>query len=416
MNDSRTNRRAREAIADDPSFRPLLVRVLRNAGFGAICKGEPRSYNDLGTVSSYALMSGFLLGVVGVLSDWLNVGSWGWFGLLVGVTFLLALSGAIGAVQPAALVLVLVWCGFAVVQFAKADSDVAETLVLPFVVTAVLVWVGRQGRLSMIARVSPLLLPVTLTVLLIPLFTDDLWKAASELEVRHFGLLAVLLLLPLGAQLTRQMRAEMDVVILSAGRDVLAHREDTAEELVQRLVKLVDKDGRETLSAELAPEATKHVEAVDGSHLQAVRDVLLPSLRRRAVGRVAWTALGLTASVSVYLYVLAWTLVPVSVSGDWLSTPVETTSVDLLLIDFSAPLGPYVAVAVLMGIVAAAVLIGFVITEERYAGDVSAAVLYAPVRDGLVAALPYAVMTEEEPPLDGVGRGSTSPGETERSD
>ncbi len=61
----------------------------------------------------------------------------------------------------------------------------------------------------------------------------------------------------------------------------------------------------------------------------------------------------------------------------------------------------YESVTVLLGEVATAVLQAYGTTEESYAGDLTAAVLYAPLRDGLTIALPYAALAADVPPWAG---------------
>ncbi|ADB53595.1 hypothetical protein Cwoe_5187 [Conexibacter woesei DSM 14684] len=106
------------------------------------------------------------------------------------------------------------------------------------------------------------------------------------------------------------------------------------------------------------------------------------------------TTFGLLVSVTLYLYVLAWILVPIGVSAEWLGEPASTTTISLLNGEFAVPLGGYVSVAGLLGIVATAVMLAFATTEDRYAGDVTTAVLYAPLRDGMTIALPYQALKD----------------------
>lgn len=53
--------------------------------------------------------------------------------------------------------------------------------------------------------------------------------------------------------------------------------------------------------------------------------------------------------------------------------------------------------AALLGIIATAVLLAFVLTEEHYRTNLTDAVLRSPLRDGLEMALPYEALRAAEP-------------------
>lgn len=378
------------------------MRALRDDGFGAVCEGEPRSHTETAKVLSQVVMPGFGLGVVSVISDWLNVEMWGGIGLLLVGSLAVALVGLRASVGIAAIGVVALWVVLLIAHVARSDGDVLKTVGWPFLLSAVVLWLVRRRRLKTVARVSPLLLPVTLTVLLIPLFTDDLWRTAQELRLRHLVVLSVLTVLPLVYVLTRQLRGQIGPVVRRASEDVLNDAQASASRAKERLVRLVDDSEKESVADAVSSDlAALYSHSLDFHHVDLLERRLTPSLRRKLVFRVLWTACGLALGVTLYLYVLAWTLIPGEVSAEWLGSPVDGASIDLLVAHLTAPLGAYVVVAALLGLIATSVLLGFVITEERYAGDVTGAVLYEPVHGAATVGLPYVAIRardDSDPP------------------
>jgi len=340
-------------------------------------------------------MIGFVLGVASVIADWLDLGSLAWIGLLVAVCVALALIGAVVGAQVAASLLVLAWILLVAGQILQDDHDVIATVVWPFAVVAAGLWIVRRQRLTTVARTSPLLLAVTITILLIPLFTDDLWRAADGLGLRHLGLLAAVTVLPLLISLTHRLRADVGGVLSRAASEILAARHEAAERAGERILRLLEDDTRSREGAQLSDQlAGVYADAVSVEHAQRLEADLVPPLRRQVVRRLLVTTFGLLAGVTVYLYVLAWILVPIGVSAEWLGEPANTATISLLGGKLDVPLGGYLSVAALLGIIATAVVLAFATTEDRYAGDVTEAVLYAPLRDGMTIALPYQALKD----------------------
>jgi hypothetical protein len=375
---------------DAPELRPLLIRVLRDDGFKALCRGEPRSNTEISTLMSYTVMPGIGLGVVSVVADWLDVESLAWLGLVAATCLVLALIGIWVGVQAAAALLALAWLVLATGQILQSDHDLLATIVWPFAVSAAVLWIVRRHRLMTVARTSPLLLAVTITILLIPLFTDDLWRAADDLGFRHLGFLAAVTILPLLLSLAHRLRAEVGGVLSRAATEILAARHAAARRAGERIFRLLEDDDRNRESEKLSEQlAELYGDTVIVEHAQRIETALLRPLRRQVVRRLLLTTSGLLVSVTFYLYVLAWILVPIGVSAEWLGEPASTTTISLFNGEFAVPLGGYLSVAGLLGIVATAVVLAFATTEDRYAGDVTKAVLYAPLRDGMTIALPY---------------------------
>src|SRR4051812_21594735 len=106
---------------DDAWLRVLLVRILRDQGLGSLCKGEPSTYEEFSSRMSIVLMSGFGLGLVFTISDWMNANTFGT--ILIGAALALALgiAGMKIGVSSAAMILVSAWIACLVVQLLLTD-------------------------------------------------------------------------------------------------------------------------------------------------------------------------------------------------------------------------------------------------------------------------------------------------------
>jgi len=341
-------------------------------------------------------MGGFFLGFTFCISDWLELGLTGW--LAVAALLMLGCGGLALAIGPgrAAVLLVTAWVAAAVTQLVATDADdFGATIGVPFLLTFGTMWAVRGRRLATLARSAPLLLPVTLTVLLIPLFTAEVWQAATALHAGHLALAAALTIVPLAALLAARVRPELTAIL----RDVIDTTADSAtlpDEAADRVVRRVTEAHRE----EEGPRVRDQLEEVYAAGFSSrvrltLADRMIKSLERTALWRLVTTAAGLTMVVAAYLYTLAWILVQREVATKWTEQPIPTYEVDLGVAAVSVPGGPYIAVAALLGVVATAVFVSFAVTDERYAGDLSSALVKTPLPTAVAVALPYTVLREE---------------------
>lgn len=382
---------------DQLELRPLLTRVLRDDGLGALCKTEPRSHIDIGTRISVVFMSAVTLGITFVLSDWFEFGFYAWLALnVVGATAL----GVLGLRWPTRVAgaLALVWLGLAVAQLAERQSeDFVVTVVLPFGLSVSAAWIVRGRRLTSVAKGTPLILPVTLTVVLIPLLTSELWQAAASLEPRHLATLAILAVGPILLAFWRQVRARVPAELMAALERV-ADDPLAPQRALERLVRVAGEgQERDRLRERFGPELNALFRTGIGTEQrEAVRDALTAPLRRQVTSRLLSTAVGLGLVVAVYLYGLAWIVVPVQVAQDWTGSVVRMVTLETPAGEVHAPYGPFVAVALILGALATAVLLAFVLTDEGYAGGLTRALLREPVEAGMEFALPYAALRQGE--------------------
>lgn len=386
-------------IARDESWlRELLVRALRKEGLRPICKGEALTPEDFSTKASYVVMSAFVLGMTFTLSDWLNANALGTFGVGAGVlAIMLALYGIATTVGGTHTTFVLAspWLGCVVVQALKDDHDTWATIGLPFVITFTAVTVLQTRRLATVARSAPLVLPVALTVLVIPLFTADLWSTIHRLDAVNLVLVAAVTLFPLLIAVERQLRAKVGSALDRAVAEAAADPTVLRDEITERLARLLDDNERDAARQDIARllagfwdpfDPERHVASLD----HALRRLLLRNLVNAVVG--VWMA------ATVYIGILTWVLIPVATARDWTGEAVAIQRVAAMGIRVDVPLGPYVTVSILLGLLATAVLLASVAVDDDYADRLADALILQPARAALGPAVPYLRMREATPP------------------
>ena len=334
----------------------------------------------------------FMLGVIFSVADWTNATRWGAVGITAAALLFLALfayrfGSRVGAVLIAAL-----WSVAVVAQLQQSDHGVAVTIGLPFVLTAIAVAVLRPRRIGAIVRSSPLVLPVALSVLVIPLFTADLWNVVTGLHVGNLMLVAGLTVLPLLFSVRRRLSREVGPALQDAREAIDADLARTA--LEGRLTKLLDEFQRPGAEAEIHRLLTRFWIPFDAT--LAAKEAIDP-LRRQLGRNLFVSATGLMIVASCYMGALAWALVPVANAQAWTGHDVDDARIELLGITAHVPLGPYVVVASLLGLLATAVMLASVAMSEDYARRLAEALLRQPAETALATVVPYLRMSKEKP-------------------
>jgi hypothetical protein len=371
----------------------LLARALRRDGLGRVCRAEARDSQDIGLRMSYVLIGGLFLGVVFSLSDWTNAGTGGTLAIAGGV---LAATGLIslwiGPSSTAVLIAVL-WTACLIVQIQAPDHDVGATLGTPFLLTSVGVVTIRLRRLTTLLRGASLLLPVALTVLLIPLFTQDLWSAVSELTAWNIAAFTLVAALPLAVTVGRQVHQQVPSVVQQAVEALDSTLGAAAVE--ERLVRFFE-DADKPAARERLADPIRY--AFDLGDPQRAGDQLASPLRRQTRLTFVETILGLIVAAAGYLWLLAWILLPTVTVSRWSDETVEVRHIDLALISFDVPLSPYLKVAALLGAVATTIMLASAAIERDYARQLAEALLRHSALDGLLLVLPYQVVASGESP------------------
>ena len=377
----------------EPWLRELLVRALRNQGLGRLCKGEPATWVDFSTRSSIALMTGFALGVVFMLSDWFDASTAGTVGLAAVSLCALGVIGMKIGPTGAATVLVLTWIAASAVQVLKSDQDVWATVGVPLVITIAAVTALQTRRLATVGRSAPLVLPVALTVLVIPLFTEDMWSTVHRLTATNLVLLVTLTLLPLLFAVERQLRTKVDAALAEAVAE--AAPDVALDDVKENLARLLPDDerdqGREDI-ARLLPHYWEPFNPAD-----RVEQLVHP-LRNLLKRNLVIAAVGVATVAILYMGALTWVLIPVATARDWTATSVDIHTLAALGVHIDVPLGPYITVSLVLGLLATAVLLASVAVDDDYAEQLADALLRQPARAALGAAVPYLHMRDAAPP------------------
>jgi len=349
-------------------------------------------------------MTALIVSTTFVLADWWEFGFYRWFAL-VGVSVLLLGSiGAAASVQIAATLLLVTWLilvGGQVVEWAQGDetpiNDFATTVLLPFGLTSAAVWVASGRRLTAVARSAPFLLPVTLAVLVLPLLSEDLWDALAGFSLWSGVFLVLLTLVPVTVIFIWRLRAEVSGALNHANARTTLD-EPTLEAAVGRLTALVDEDRRAEVSSRLQAELPRYVEAGGSDEVRAGVAARLGRRLRSSLGhRALTTVIGLWIAVSMYLYLLAIVLVSTDVAKRWMGQAPPTERIGLPTGAFELPAGPYLSVALVLGVLATAVLLAFVLTEDRYGEGLARVLLKEPLEAGMPVALLYRALRDEVP-------------------
>jgi hypothetical protein len=254
----------------------------------------------------------------------------------------------------------------------------------------------RNIDLRALVRSVPFLFPLVLLLLFVPLVTEDLWRVASEMNGIRFVAVAVLTVFPLALFLTRKLVASLPGVIQKGTSSITSSPESVGEvnRLVERLVgsyagSWVLNHGRTFILQGYEPAAA------------AEYGPFLTTIVRRPLSRaLAWRTLamllGLGAAVFGYLYLLAVSLVDTDVARRWSGHSVPTTTFDVLGLSLQPPGGPYIAITVLLGIVAVGAFLALLIVEESYSQAIAGALINEPVMEYLLLALPYVRLRERQ--------------------
>jgi hypothetical protein len=97
---------------------------------------------------------------------------------------------------------------------------------------------------------------------------------------------------------------------------------------------------------------------------------------------------------------LTWILVPVATAREWTTAAIDVHTINALGVQIDVPLGPYVSVPLVLGLLATAVLLASVAVDDDYAEQLADALLRQPARAALGAAVAYLHMRDARDPTD----------------
>ena len=291
--------------------------------------------------------------------------------------------------------LLAVWVAVGLLELVVRGPDaVAVTHGVPvlIVLTGIMVAILAmriRGEQSVLPSL-PLGLPIAVVLLFVPLFSSELWEAASSLTVERWLLLQAITVLLLGWLLWRQLSTSVGQVFRKTAQDLArtgpGEKDETPADQLGQLIKL-----------KLEPDMRKLVESTFRSSVAPTRATLIAARAKRSfdlqlVGRLVPVVLAIGVTAALYIYLLATLTIDVSSVEKWTSTTVPTATVDLPFGDAVFPGGVYLSMAGLLGVVATAIFIAFVMTEDRYAAALAETVMYRPVERCLLVATTYTAL------------------------
>lgn len=386
----------------------ILCTALESAGFGKLC-GRPTPFVSEGSLGFVAFLILILPIAVtlGIRIHW----------LLAFAPFVLFFVTAVrlgGDPTYASVVLLLLvagWAATGIWQYRTTDTvGLTHGLPLALLLPGLIFRLDRRA----LARSLPLLAPLVLLVLLVPLLTAEVWQAAAGITSERVVLLFVFLVGPVLIVLFRRLRDSFFRVYGQTLASIdFADEEIRGEvgELVSR--RTTQEDGawlRDAALPVLSEQLTEETQPTFGAQIAIT---LHGQLSRTLVRRLLPTAVSVGLFVSAYLYVIAAAAIPRGVAADWSQEGVPVERIELGL-DVTLPGGPYIAVALMLGIAATAIFLALVLTDDRYADALSDALLHEPAHESLMLGLPYLATTggdvpDPQPdPGDGASAGSAS--------
>lgn len=393
------------------------MRALRKDGFGGLCEDEPKEEEEesaqrVGT----AVASVFLLGLLGFIIDWFNL-SLGQIPMAALALFLaFVFCGVLFSKTPQITVtlVVLAWLATAITQYiADGWDDVLTTHGLPIVAVAVIYWLVRGRRLTTAVQGIPWLFPVALIVIFIPLFSADVWQAANDLRDQDAGLILIvgaLSITPVLLMLRSQLHNSVEAVFRARADALAGSREAPEQSTLQQLRPVIDKASAFLISqGPLLNDLRSSLRQPSPADYAPVAAALVgPSFKKQITLRLLPLVLAVVTIMALYIYTLAWAAIPISTSSGWVGSDISTETIHLLGVAITFPTGPYLGVAGLLGVIASAVFLAFVLTEERYSTALADALVHEPVQGCLALAIPYLWLREHEHDSSQLSLGSSA--------
>jgi hypothetical protein len=256
--------------------------------------------------------------------------------------------------------------------------------------------VFRRAGFRRVSAGLTLIVPIGVAVLFVQLFAVEVWEVADGLTLGRVVALALVTVVPLYVLLCRQLTSSVPGAFAREAQR-LAEHDDDAEP---------DRAPHKLAARRLERDVTHRKEPRVEQQLRgAFRPTLLTGRARPLAGRLRRTfavllPLGLMPVIflvwllmSVYIYGLAAITIDRDRVEAWL-TPERSpraTIEDISLFGFHTglPGGPYLVIAVLLGILAAAIFLALTLTEEQYKEVLAQTALHGRVQDCLLLSMPY---------------------------
>jgi MFS family permease len=376
---------------EEAYLRTGLVQALRKEHCGRLCRGEPSDTSHTASLLSQSLVWSMVASQLFWLMIDVDIDFWQ-AGGIVGL-FLFALAGFAALTKrfgAAALVIAAAWVATGVLSFLEGG---AASLLLTHLVPFAIVPLGASmWRAVSLAGAVPFLLPIALLVVFLPLLSQDLWTVGDEIGWQLIGLAAVALgplLVILGVRFAR-------VDVVAAFRESAGRFPDPDDDFRDRVLEAVKEAPRSHAVAEPPSDdwLWARLEPLyrDGDLAARAAEIggeVRPQFRRQTLLRLSRFVVGTVAFFAGFIYLLAWAAIPLSTSSVWVGHPIATETIRFAGLEAAVPTFPYISVALVLAIVAAAAFIAFALTEDRYSTALSEVLVGRPAERCLTLALPY---------------------------
>jgi hypothetical protein len=387
-------------------LRAALANTLRRRGYRAIVapddgNSQAASTNRAPGVVALLVLWGFSVSAAfGLGLEWYLVPV-----SLVATT--LVVLAAIQLTHEAAwtgVVLILGWMLAGILEGTGGDSGAFLVgYVFPIALALSYAFAARLLRLrdaqdvalalAGVVKSAPLIAPVVLIVLFLPSLSADVWRIAGRLDAESIavvgtlsvGLLFLVVRLHLGSQLEQMIEQRAAHLSNSSARVQLTRNQVlTVLGEEEGLIVADMSDGR--IDSSWPPAGEEYAPYLRA----AAGDTLISPL----TGRLAVTVGVVGVLFSAYVYALCLAVVPLEIAADWSEATVSSHVVSAFGVQLTFHSGPYVALAVLLGLAATATFLSFALVEDRFATAMTDALLRDPTDRFLVLALPYVSLWE----------------------
>lgn len=394
------------SASDRHELLALLGRVLKGAGHARVVEAktpEPLLWTPP-TLSMLLLC--WSLG--GALGAGLGASWWAWPFFAAAVAAALILSAKVVPAFTEAIVVSAAVCWLIAGIGLAFDDWRAWQLAYGFpcgMVTAVGVVrtvLRQQPRdalvgLAGVARSAPFVVPVVLLAVLLPALSADVWQLAVDIRAVNVAAAAAVSVGVLLVLVSRQLAHELKPA-LSARCRILGAA-DRAE--LTRRALATELDGEDARRASEVPDAlledawTQRPEEYVPYLVAAEQE----TLRQPLFVRLTITTSAIGALLMLYIYVLLAVTVPASTAAAWSRSSIDSWPVGSLGVELSG--GPYITIAVVLGVFATAIFLAFALTEERFSSALTSALLREPIDRFLVLAVPFVGLVEWAVACDG---------------
>lgn len=390
-------------------LRGMLGVALRRRGFGSVVFEEPREPKKDGNERAATLITiEIIWGLTASAIFTLQSPLYFWPLIFLGVIFFLWLAVKIlGSSPMLAALLTALWVIAAVVTLSEGNL-LAHALA--YFVPLLLIVFAYAGRwvlglrdlgdiavaLAGIVKSAPLLAPIVVIVLFLPALSRDVWEVAAQLSLTSIVLTGVLSVGILLVVVWRQLGSEVETTLRERA-GALCDLGNRGQRTRAALRANLDKDEGPELLEDFTDEELEHAWPLAGEeyapYLHAASGA---TFRRPLLGRLLLTVTLVTAILFSYIYLLTSAVIAGSLAERWSASTPPSTELHPLGISVTLHGGPYLTLAVLLGLVASATFLAFVLVEERFAAALTGALLRDPGERFLLLALPYLALREHQ--------------------